>query len=80
MPVLASLIDPSVLAPGPTLPSDHPFMNVQLAVAFWSATSDAGDPTDAWLVGFGSGTVVANSKTGNVNVWCVRGGMNAEAY
>ena len=29
VPELASLIDPSVVPPGPTLPPGHPFLNVQ---------------------------------------------------
>jgi hypothetical protein len=37
----ASLIDPSVAPPGPTLPPGHPFLNVQSAL-YWSAASSAG--------------------------------------
>ena len=77
-PELASLIDPSV-APGPTLPLGHPFTNV-LPAFYWSATTVAAIPTAAWLVNFSSGAVSNNGKTLGLVVWCVRGGMNAEAY
>ena len=75
---LASLIDPSVAAPGPTLPPGHPFTGVQ--ASYWSATTDAEDPSLAWYVGFHGSHVLTIVKTFNLQVWCVRGGMNAEAY
>lgn len=77
MPELASLVDPTV-TPGPTLPPGHPFTNVQSA-GYWSATTNAELPTDAWLVRF-DGPVSFNGKPGLRHAWCVRGGMNAEAY
>jgi uncharacterized protein DUF1566 len=40
IPELTTLIDPSVAGPGPTLPSGHPFQNVQSA-NYWSATTIA---------------------------------------
>lgn len=48
---------------------------------YWSATTQAGDSTDGWIGGFGSGNVGVTPKA-NVNghVWCVRGGMNADGY
>ena len=76
---LASLVDPSVPPPGPTLPPDHPFTNVQSA-DYWSATTFASFPDGAWLVFFSNGNVDLNNKTHNGQVWCVRGGMNADAY
>jgi hypothetical protein len=76
---LASLIDPSVAPPGPTLPSGHPFHNVQPA-GYWSATTSAEDSSDAWFVYFGIGFVDNDVKTLSGQVWCVRGGMNAAAY
>ena len=79
IPDLASLIDPSVAAPGPTLPSGHPFHNVQSA-GYWSATTSAEDPSNAWFVYFGIGFVESDSKTFSGHVWCVRGGMHADAY
>ena len=79
IPDLASLIDPSVAPPGPTLPSGHPFQNVQSA-GYWSATTSAEDASDAWFVYFGRGFVDHDSKIRTGHVWCVRGGMTAEAY
>lgn len=79
IPELASLLDPSVTAPGPTLPSGHPFTGVQPA-GYWSATTSAEDPSEAWFVYFRMGFVDSDSKTFSGQVWCVRGGMNAEKY
>ena len=79
IPELASLIDPSVASAGPTLPPGHPFVGV-LSVGYWSATTTAVDPTSAWNVLFGIGGVGANSKADDDQVWCVRGGMTADAY
>lgn len=79
IPELASLIDPSVAPPGPTLPPGHPFTNVQ-STFYWSATTTADFTTFAWLVDFVNGLVGSTNKPGGGQVWCVRGGMNAEAY
>jgi hypothetical protein len=79
IPDLASLIDPSVVPPGPTLSTGHPFKNVQSA-GYWSATTSAEDSSDAWFVYFGIGFVDHDSKTRTGHAWCVRGGMNANAY
>jgi hypothetical protein len=79
IPELESLIDPSVPAPGPTLPVGHPFTNVRPA-DYWSATTDAEFPTLAWFVFFNNGAVSTTPKTVGLQVWCVRGGMNADAY
>jgi len=79
IPDLASLIDPSVAPPGPTLPSGHPFHNVQSA-GYWSATTSAEDSSDAWFVYFGIGFVDHDSKTHTGHAWCVRGGMSADTY
>lgn len=76
---LASLIDPSVAPPGPTLTAGHPFKNVQSA-GYWSATTSAEDTSDAWFVYFGIGFVDHDSKTHTGHAWCVRGSMNADAY
>jgi Protein of unknown function (DUF1566) len=75
---LTSLVDPSVLFPGPTLQPGHPFLNV--APSYWSATTNAEVPTNAWAVSFSIGGVTSGSKSELVNVWCVRGGMNADQY
>jgi hypothetical protein len=78
IPELASLIAPFV-TPGPTLPPGHPFTDVQLA-DYWSATTNVETPTLALDVNFDSGVVDASTKTSSDQVWCVRGGMNADAY
>jgi len=77
---LASLIHPNV--PGQTLPSGHPFLNVQSA-NYWSSTSDVDNPTLAWGVLFVDGRVYLLNKflySVPIFAWCVRGGMNAAAY
>jgi Protein of unknown function (DUF1566) len=79
IPELASLIDPSVAAPGPTLLSGHPFLNVQSA-DYWSAAMSAEDPTFAWRVSFLDGSVLEAGKGSALRVWCVRGGMHADQY
>ena len=68
---LNSLVDYSQITPA--LPVGHPFSNVQLA-NYWSATTSAGTPTSAWVVGFASGIVLDGGKSSNTPVWCVRGG------
>ena len=73
---LASVIDPSL--PAPFVPASI-FTGVQSA-NYWSAATIAGSPTLAWSVYFGSGDVFRNVKTGTGLAWCVRGGMNADAY
>lgn len=81
LPELSSLVDPSVSPPGPTLPADHPFSNLQMD-GYWSATSNADDLTIAWDVDFSNGNVNTNSKTlpSGFYAWCARGPMQADAY
>jgi hypothetical protein len=69
---LASLVDPTVPSPGPTLPAGHPFSNVQ-STGYWSATATGA--TSAWVVDFFNGLVVFTDKSGSLFVWCVRGGQ-----
>jgi hypothetical protein len=76
---LASLIDPSVASPGPTLTLGHPFLNVA-SENYWTATTNAQDATYAWLVYFNLGQPSVTLKSGNLRFWCVRGGMNADQY
>ena len=73
---LASLVHPAQT--NPSLPLGHPF-NVQSA-NYWSATTDAENPANAWYVFFFTGTVNGTGKPDSQHVWCVRGGMNADAY
>lgn len=73
---LLSLVDPT--ASNPTLPSNHPFTNVQLDYFYWSLTRGLPLPTDQNLVwGYNFG----NADTGSIVVaaatcytWLVRGG------
>jgi len=76
---LASLVDPSIASPGPTLPAGHPFgTNVQSSF-YWSATTNAEDTSIAWGVFFSSGNVVGIvDKGSNGFVWCVRGGQGVD--
>jgi len=68
---LASLIDPTVLAPGPTLPAGHPFSNV-LQKTYWSG-SDRGGSGGASIVDFTDGRVGTDPKVEPYLAWCVRG-------
>ena len=78
---LASLIDPSVPSPGPTLPPGHPFLNVQTSAHYWSASTVAENPTGAWGVRFSNGEVEPLSKSSPAFfVWCVRGAMQESVY
>ena len=74
---LASLVDPSVTLPGPTIPSGHPFNKVQRNF-YWSATANAIDTTNAWAVEFGDGSVVPFKKFNQFFLWCVRGGKGID--
>ena len=76
---LTSLIDPSVPSPGPTLPPGHPFLNVQSAF-YWSASTLAEHPPNAWGVGFNNGGVGNGLKSVAIPVWCVRGPMQESVY
>jgi hypothetical protein len=73
---LASLVDPSVAPPGPTLPASHPFANFQAFAHHWSASTDAENPALAWNVLFSFGTVDTAFKINTFLIWCVRGGHN----
>lgn len=77
LPELASLVDPSVASPGPTLSPGHPFLNVR-PTNYWSASAHAENPALMWGVGFGNGVVLGLSKAFDQGAWCVRGGMNAD--
>jgi enamine deaminase RidA (YjgF/YER057c/UK114 family) len=77
LPELASLVDPSVASPGPTLQPGHPFLAVQSA-NYWSGSAHADNSTLMWGVGFNNGVVLGVSKSFDQRAWCVRGGMSAE--
>ena len=78
---MASLVDPN--ASNPALPLGHPFANVQSEI-FWTATIDALSMSSfAWIVAFDFGGVGSNHNGVDgavLRAWCVRGGMNADAY
>lgn len=73
---LASLIDPAVAPPGPTLPAGHPFSNVESD--YWSATTTARDAARAWGVSLFNGNVGRANKFDALRAWCVRGGPGVD--
>ena len=77
---LASLVDPNNPGGNPDLPPGHPFSSNVQSSGYWSATSLASLATSAWFVNLGTGGVGSVDKTDALFVWCVRGGMNADAY
>ncbi len=44
-----------------------------LAQQYWTSTTSAGTPPDAWTVEFGQGLVNTAAKTGTLSIVCVRG-------
>jgi Protein of unknown function (DUF1566) len=73
---LASLVD--TVNTNPSLPSGHPFTNVQ-SLVYWTASSGYnGEPP--WSIVFSNGTVThgALTGTGTTFVWCVRGGQGVD--
>ena len=69
---LASLVDPAVASPGPTLRAGHPFTNVQSA-NYWGAPPNPQYAAPPWYVFFSNGrTKLADQKTGKARTWCVR--------
>lgn len=69
---LKSVQDPTL--PAPFVPASV-FTGVQSA-NYWSASTLADSPSNAWVVPFINGNVNTGIKTGSVQVWCVRGGHN----
>jgi hypothetical protein len=76
---LASLVDTSV-GGNTKLPSGHPFNNVQVDDAYWSATTYDGDNTLAWGVSFLNSILGYSEKATNLYVWCARGGQSYDGY
>jgi hypothetical protein len=72
---LKSVQDPAL--PAPFVPTSV-FTGV-LSAGYWSAATDPENPAVAWHVDLGGGWGAAG-KTANGQVWCVRGGMNADQY
>jgi len=77
LPELTSLVDPSVVSSGPTLPQGHPFLNVQSA-NYWSSSAHLENATLTWGVGLNNGMALGLSKSFDQRIWCVRGGANAD--
>lgn len=71
---LHSLVDPTQT--NPALPAGHPFTGVPSAPdAYWSSTTDTGNPFTAWQQWPYNGYVFVNwSKYNPFYVWPVRGG------
>ncbi|MCA1957602.1 MAG: DUF1566 domain-containing protein, partial [Nitrospira sp.] len=90
---LASLIDPTQSNSNPPrrnllLPLGHPFTNI-MPEPYWSASAFSGTPDSAWAIFFsrlyeisGNGQVYTSGTPAEhaLYVWCVRGGMTADAY
>ena len=77
---LVSLTDPSLQGlQGPSVPTDI-FPNLPQLGFFWSATTHAEDHTIAWNASLSSSFVGQLPKTTPGHAWCVRGGMNTDAY
>jgi hypothetical protein len=74
---LFSLIDSSKY--DPTLPTSHPFQNVQ-SDYYWSSTTYAYDTDYAWVVHMWSGYVDGYLKSDSYFVWPVRSGQGPLGY
>lgn len=70
---LMSIVDYSIPYPGPTIKQSR-FPNT-VASSYWSSTTYANDPYNAWYVYFYSGFVGNFNKSNSVYVRCVRGGQ-----
>ncbi len=70
---LLTLVDTS--NNNPTLPTGHPFQNVQNDV-YWTGTTAASSATDAWRVEFINGKTTSGDKSISYLTWCVRGGQS----
>jgi len=74
---LASLIDPTLLAPYVPAPL---FAGVQ-SNPYWTATgSETNTNANKWSVNFADGQAGTSSKTSSLLVWCVRGDMQDSVY
>ena len=54
------------------LPEGHLFINIELAEAYWTSTTWAHYPSEAWLIYFEEGTLASHLKTNSRHVWPVR--------
>jgi hypothetical protein len=71
---LASLVDMTGTS-AVRLPDGHPFLNVQSASTYWSATTFADFPHNAYGVFFADGNLTNDAKASVNLAWCVRGGQ-----
>ncbi len=76
---LASLIDPSVSSPDPTLPVGHPFTAVQ-SLSYWTATTEGEFPARKWTVHFGNTLVSTADEVEPHLHWCVRSTIPLDNY
>ena len=68
-----SLTDFSRLTP--SLPADHPFVNVEssfTSLAYWTSTTWEIDPSQAFVLRFGAPLTTSQAKTDTQAVWLVR--------
>jgi len=72
---LRSIVDYSKFGPS----TDTNFSNGILSYAYWSATTHAYYPDDAWGVNFGYGNDYWGSKSVSDYVRCVRGGLSGSS-
>ncbi|HXJ21341.1 MAG TPA: DUF1566 domain-containing protein [Polyangia bacterium] len=75
---LASLIDDTVVSPGPTINATA-FPGTPANSSFWSSLADAGQTGYAWAVGFGGGFVDTYATSSTFSVRCVGIDPNATA-
>ena len=68
---MQSLVDPS--QSNPSLPLDHPFMDVT-AVVYWTSSTLVNNNSNALQVTLSTGGVFQSPKTLSARYWCVRGG------
>jgi hypothetical protein len=70
---LMSIVDRSNLSSGPTLPTGHPFSNVQQDF-YWSTSRQPLTAGWSYTVNFLNSLVTGSANSDNHYWWCVRGG------
>lgn len=74
---LVSVMDPTLSAP--YVPTDV-FTFTGPLTTFWSSTTNASFPANAWYFDITIAGVPQINKGAGISAWCVRGPMNADAY
>ena len=69
IPALESLVDATQQF---ALPAGHPF--TVSSSTYWSVTTSASDPAQAWKIGFDTLHMADSDKADYGMAWCVRGG------